>query len=232
MFGVKNSSRAPKVADPSSSWKLPTTAVPGDGSTRRRARRGGNRIFGGMLVGVLVIAGTLVAAGTGASADQSSRHYGPFDSASPDSGTCGNNWANDTFKRHFDAATTPNADTTYTVVESFIAGRFVTVAGPSPNACDPSGTPGSTIRDGVTGNFSGSFTVVVAGGIYNPNAECSESTCGNTADFVSTVYGPTATSNVTTFDLTYHGNGPGLIQRAWTNASADQGGNSGDIRSS
>jgi hypothetical protein len=185
-----------------------------------------------MLVGALVIAGTLVAAGTGASADQSSRHYGPFDSASPDSGTCGNNWANDTFKRHFDAATTPNADGTYTVVESFIAGRFVTVAGPSPDACDPSGTKGSMIGAGVTGNFSGSFTVVVTAGSYNPNAQCTESTCGNTAAFVNTVYGSAATSNVTTFDLTYHGNGPGLIQRAWTNASADQGGNSGDIRSS
>jgi hypothetical protein len=172
------------------------------------------------------------AAGTGVSADQSSRHYGPFDSASPDSGTCGPDWANDTFKRHFDAATTPSADGTYTVVESFIAGRFVTVAGPSPDACDPSGTPGSMIGAGVTGNFSGSFTVVVTGGSYNPNAQCSESACNSTAGFVSTVYGSTATSNVTTFDLTYHGNGPGLIQRAWTNASADQGGNSGDIRSS
>jgi hypothetical protein len=232
MFSTGDSSRAPKVADPRSAWKLPTTPVAGDGLTRRRSRRGASRLFGGMLVGALVIAGTLVAAGTGVSADQSSRHYGPFDSASPDSGTCGNNWANDTFKRHFDAGTTPNADGTYTVVESFIAGRFVTIAGHSPDACDPSGTLGSMIRDGVTGNFSGSFTVVVAGGFYNSSAECSQTTCSNTADFVSTVYGPTATSNVTTFDLTYHGNGPGLIQRAWTNASADQGGNSGDIRSS
>ena len=107
MFGTGNSSRAPGVAEPRSAWKLPTTAVAGDGLTRRRSRRGGHRVFGGMLVGVLVIAGTLVAAGTGVSADQSSRHYGPFDSASRDSGTCGNNWANDTFKRHFDAGDRP-----------------------------------------------------------------------------------------------------------------------------
>ncbi|MGH2868815.1 MAG: hypothetical protein ACRDNK_14800 [Solirubrobacteraceae bacterium] len=181
-------------------------------------------------MGAVVIAATLVAAGTGASADQGSRHYGPFDSASTDSGTCGNNWANDTFKRHFDAATTPNAGT-YTVVESFIAGRFVTIAGFSPGACEPGGTPGSTIGDGVTGNFHGSFTVVVSGGTYNPNAQCSESTCNTTAGFVSTVYGSPVFS-VPSFGLTYHGNGPGLIQRAWTNASADQGGNRGDIRSS
>jgi hypothetical protein len=165
-------------------------------------------------------------------ASQPARHYGPFDSASPDSGTCGNNWANDTFKRTFSAATTPNPDGTYTVVESFISGRFVTVAGPSPDACDPSGTLGSMIVDGVTGNFGGSFTVVVSGGTYNPSADCTQSTCDTTAGFVATVYGSSATDNVTSFGLTYHGNGPGLIQREWTNASADQGGNSGDISSS
>ena len=165
-------------------------------------------------------------------ANQPVRHYGPFDSTSSDSGTCGNNWANDTFKRHFAAATTANPDGTYTVVESFISGRFVTVAGPSPDACDPSGTLGSMIVDGVTGNFGGSFIVVVSGGTYNPSAECTPSTCDTTDGFVATVYGSSATDNVTSFALTYHANGPGLIQREWTNASADEGGNSGDIRSS
>jgi hypothetical protein len=47
---------------------------------------------------------------------------------------------------------------------------------------------------------------------------------------VATVYGAAATSNVTSFGFTYHANGPGLIQREWMNASADQGGNGGDIR--
>ena len=158
--------------------------------------------------------------------------FGLFDSASPDSGTCGNDWANDTFKRHFDAVTTPNSDGTYTVVESFISGRFVTTAGPSPDVCDLTGTAGSTIGAGVTGSFGGSFTVLVSGGTYNPNATCTQATCNTTAGFVAAVYGATATSNVTTFGLTYHANGPGLIQREWTNASADLGGNSGDIRSS
>ena len=169
---------------------------------------------------------------TAALAAQPARHFGPFDSASPDSGTCGNDWANDTFKRKFDAATAPNTDGSYTVVESFISGRFVTVAGPSPDACDPTGTAGSTIGAGVTGNFSGSFTVVVSGGTYNPNAACTQATCSTTAGFVAAVYGAAATWDVTSFGLTYHANGPGLIQREWTNASADQGGNSGDIRSS
>ena len=179
----------------------------------------------------VALVGTAVAPAASMAA-QPFRHYGPFDSESPDSGTCGNNWASDTYKRHFQAATTPNADTTYTVIESFISGRFVTEAGFSPDACDPSGTLGSTIVAGVTGNFKGNFTVIVTGGVYNPDATCTQSTCDTTDGFVKTVYGPTATWEVSSFGLTYHANGPGLIQREWHNASADQGGNSGDIRSS
>jgi hypothetical protein len=47
---------------------------------------------------------------------------------------------------------------------------------------------------------------------------------------VKTVYGSTATWNVTSFGFTYHANGPGLGAREWRNASADQGGNGGDIK--
>jgi len=161
-------------------------------------------------------------------AGQDSVHFGPINSGSPDSGTCGNNWANDTYKRVFDAATMPSGSV-YNVTESFIAGRFVTVAGPSPDACDPSGTAGSTIADGVTGSFNGNFVVVVSHGSFNPDATC-ESGCDTTAGFVATVYGPAATYDVPSFGFTYHANGPDLSQREWHNASADQGGNSGDIR--
>ncbi len=163
-------------------------------------------------------------------AGQDSVHFGPISSGSGDSGTCGPDWANDTYMRVFDAATT-RTGATYTVTERFIAGRFVTVAGPSPDACDPTGTPGSTIRAGVTGSFNGNFQVVVSNGSFNPSATC-DSGCNTTAGFVATVYGPAATYDVPSFGFTYHANGPDLIQREWHNASADQGGNSGDIRTS
>jgi hypothetical protein len=166
-----------------------------------------------------------------ATASQDSVHFGPINSGSPDSSTCGNDWANDTYKRVFDASTSPNSDGTYTATESFIAGRFVTVPGPSPDACDPSGTPGSTVAGGVTGSFNGNFLIVVSGGAFNPAATCDATSCGTTAGFVATVYGTAATYNVTSFGFTYHGNGPDLVQREWRNASADQGGNGGDIRS-
>jgi hypothetical protein len=166
-----------------------------------------------------------------ATASQDSVHFGPINSGSGDSGTCGPDWAKDTYKRVFDASTTTNLDGTYNVTESFISGRFVTVAGPSPDACDPTGTPGSTIADGVTGSFSGNFVLVVSDGVFNSDATCDPTSCGTTAAFVATVYGTAATYNVPSFGLTYHANGPGLIQREWMNASTDQGGNGGDIRS-
>jgi hypothetical protein len=172
----------------------------------------------------------LVATPAIASASQDSVHFGPIDSFSGDSGTCGPDWANDTYKRVFDASTSPNPDGTYNVTESFISGRFVTVAGPSPDACDPSGTPDSTIGAGVNGTFNGNFLIVVTGGTFNPSASCNPTSCGTTTDFIATVYGVTETPKVTSFGFTYHANGPGLIQREWHNASADQGGNSGDIR--
>jgi hypothetical protein len=172
----------------------------------------------------LAVAPTTVMAG------QDSVHFGPIISGSPDSGTCRPVWANDTYMRVFDAATTTTGGK-YTVTESFIAGRFVTVAGSSPDACDPTGIAGSTIGDGVTGTFSGNFQVVVSNGVFNPSAAC-DSGCDTTAGFVASVYGAAATYDVPSFGFTYHANGPDLIQREWHNASGDQGGNSGDIRSS
>ena len=184
------------------------------------------------VIGLMVAAPAVIGfGGVGAFASQGTVHFGPIDSSSPDSGTCGNDWANDTFKRHFDASTTPNHDGTYTVTESFIAGRFVTNAGPSPNACDPNGTAGRTLVGGVTGNFHGKFVVVVSGGTYNPAATCDATNCSTTAGFVATVYGSTATWDVSSYALSYHANGPGLLDRDWQNASADQGGNLGDIAS-
>jgi len=129
------------------------------------------------------------------------------------------------------AATSPNAGGTYNVTETFISGRFTTVAGPSPDACDPTGVKGSTIADGVTGSFSGNFLIVVSNGKFDPTATC-DSGCDTTAGFVVTVYGPAATYDIPSFGFTYHANGPDLVQREWHNASAGQGGNGGDIRSS
>jgi hypothetical protein len=151
--------------------------------------------------------------------------YGPFASGSPDSGTCGNDWAVDTFDRTFTASTTANANGTYNVREDFTRGFFVTAAGPSPQACDPNRPTRGTVGPGITGQMAGFFTIVVSNGAYNSAAVCTAVNCGTTAGFVKTVYGPGATYDVPTFFF-------GYVTRCngwWINASANFGGNRGDI---
>jgi hypothetical protein len=164
-----------------------------------------------------------LSAGERAAAAPEVRHYGPFHSTSPDSGTCGNFWATDTFDRFFQVHTTPNADGSYDVTEQFRNGTFVTDAGPSPGGCDTN--PGGIVAAGVTGKMQGSFLIVITGGTYNPAASCDETSCGTTAGFVATVFGPEARFEVTSFLFHYNAKTNG----EWKNASEDRGGNHGDI---
>jgi hypothetical protein len=150
-------------------------------------------------------------------------HYGPFHSTSPDSGTCGNFWAEDTFDRVFRAHTSPNPDGTFTVVEEFKRGSFVTNAGQSPGGCDTN--PGGTLEAGIRGKMHGTFVMVISGGSFDPNRVCSPETCNTTAGFVATVYGPGASFDIPTFSFHYVTPRNGQ----WQNASEDRGGNRGDI---
>lgn len=169
----------------------------------------------GLLSFVLIHRAALATSGT--------LHYGPFASISPDSGTCGNNWANDTFNRFF----TINLTEPDTVIEDFKDGTFVTVAGSSPGACETGTNNGNTIGAGVTGKFQGSFDIAVTGGTFNPNAVCTPTSCNTTAGFIKTVYGPSATyiTGATYFLFNYSAGSNGQ----WKNASANRGGNQGDI---
>jgi hypothetical protein len=156
-----------------------------------------------------------------------SKYYGPFAGESPDSSTCGNDWATDYFDRSFQVLKHANDDGTYTVYEQFESGSFVTVAGDSPAGC--SSNPGGTISDGIVGSMSGDQTMIISGGKLKPNG-CKFGDCSTTAGFVAAVFGESATSSVTSFYFQYNANdGQGLSWVQWINASADRGGNSGDI---
>lgn len=159
------------------------------------------------------------------------QHYGGYASGSPDSSTCGNDWANDTFERHF---TVQAGGGTLTVVEDFKEGSFVTIAGPSPGGCDTN--PGGTVVSGVTGSMDGYFVIPLTGETQistdpscvagAPTAECT------TAGFINSHFAPAcypALCPVTTFLFHYNAAGQGLLFHEWKNASADRGGNSGDI---
>src|SRR5947208_3087606 len=82
---------------------------------------------------------------------------GPCASRSDGPGTCGNDWATDTVNRHFTVFSNPEG--TFTVVEHFKDGTFITPAsdGPpvnfSPGACQASPTPAGVVNNGIAGEF-------------------------------------------------------------------------------
>jgi len=167
----------------------------------------------------------------------STQHYGPYASMSPDSGTCGNDWATDTFDRHFTVK--HNSDGTFTVVEQFKNGSFVTSAGASPGSCETN--LGGMIGDGYTGSMHGYFVIPMPAGetqsstsaycdaINSTNTDCT------TATFINTHFTPACypdTCPVTTYFFHYAAGDQGLLYHEWKDASADRGGDSGDIASS
>jgi hypothetical protein len=110
---------------------------------------------------LIALAATLLLASSALAAGRT-QQYGPFPSSSPDSGTCGNLWATDTFDRFFRVDTQPGDDGTYQVVQEFKNGTFVTMAGASPGGCDTN--PGGTVGAGITGKMQGLFAIVVSHG--------------------------------------------------------------------
>lgn len=154
---------------------------------------------------------------------QATRQYGPYANGSPDSGTCGNMWADDSFKRFFKVGTRSPGNGTYDVVEQFKDGTFVTRAGASPGGCEGGATNPPSIPAGIQGKMQGQFWIRVSNGTYNPAANPGNVT---TAQFISAVFGPNATYTVYSFSLNYNAGNHG----DWRNASRDKGGNQGDIR--
>jgi hypothetical protein len=174
---------------------------------------------------------------------------GPYAAATPDSGTCGNNWAVDLFARSFKS--TPQNDGSWKVVQTFKSGRFITLGdgqsgpGPSPGACEGGPNNGSLMKEGAAGSFTGTFTITVNPGFnYQGGGGCgtlsdwpagagSGSTPGDcttgqwiAAHFPGATYGTDAI--VTAYSLTYKAT-VNNVPKTWTNADT---GNSGDICSS
>jgi len=190
---------------------------------------------------LLATPATPLAAGT------PTQHYGPYTSDSPDSGTCGNDWATDTFDRHFTVKT--NSDGTFTVVEQFKNGSFVTPAPTgdpaaadfSPGACESSITPAGTVADGKSGSMHGYFIIPLPPTTMQTSTSpfcdgASSNVDCTTTKFIDNHFTPcyfdgTGTCPVTTFFFHYSAGDQGLISHEWKNASADRGGNNGDIRS-
>jgi hypothetical protein len=171
----------------------------------------------------------------------------PYTATTPDSGTTGNNWAIDLFTRAFVVSPTAQDGTTK-VVEHFVGGRFITLgdgntgSSASPGQNDP-GNAGHMLKEGVSGSFNGTFTIIVNAGFnYVSGGGCGQVVSGNSTDdgcttalwishnFSGAVYGTNTTT--TKYSLTYKATGNGLLGTTWTDADPSSGGDSGDIYSS
>ncbi len=180
------------------------------------------------------------------SSGSSTQHYGPYASSSPDSGSCGNNWADDTFNRHF---TIFQDKSSFLVVEQFKDGNFSTpsttppIANQSPGACNTGTDNGGTVATGISGSFHGYFVIPIPPGhSQTSNSQfCDASTSSNTdcttTKFIDThftpacYFGGTGSCPVTTFFFHYSAGDQLLMAHEWKDASADRGGLNGDIRS-
>jgi hypothetical protein len=100
-----------------------------------------------------------------------------------DHGTCNQNeWATDTSNRTWTVK--KNNDGTFRVTRKD-KGTFVTKAGQSPGACDPTGKHGNLVNAGIHGKFRGYLTGTVSGGTFLPNATCDAACIGDTTKFIA-----------------------------------------------
>jgi hypothetical protein len=105
-----------------------------------------------------------------------------------DIGTCNNVWANDTFDKAY--TITANGYGTYNVNVKYNGGKFVTVAGTSPGACEATGVSnGSVVAAGIKGNMKQMYNGTVTGTLI-PGAKCTPSVCVDTKTILDTVFNP------------------------------------------
>ena len=146
-------------------------------------------VLSALFLGALSLAATgLAHPGHGGKKSKHHNKY-KFTVTTTDNGSCGTPWATDTVKRTFRVK--KNRDGSYTLTR-FDRGRFVTLAGRSPGACDTTGRHGQTIRAGVTGRMVGFLRGTVTGGTFDRNATCTGPDCGFTDVFLKTFFGPDA----------------------------------------
>ena len=190
-------------------------------------------------ISIVVLAGSLaLLTGTGAQADSSgggTQNFGPFPSSSPDGGTCGAPWANDTFARSFTVH--DNGDGTFKVTEDFRDGTFTTTGPASPGACETSDHHGSTVKPGIVGEFQGFLTGTVTSSTFNPNGCAGDKQCATLAGFLLAVFGPAQTFTCNSgfagceFNFEYHSSDQSLQFHHWQDKSDNAGGEKfvGDI---
>jgi hypothetical protein len=151
-----------------------------------------------------------------AMAGPGTQHFGPFVVNTPDAGSCGNDWANDTFERSYTVIS--NGGGNFTVKEQD-KGTFVTIAGASPGGCESTPHHGTVVSAGIAGNIEGSADLTVNSATYNPNGcNATPAVCATRAGFLAAVF-PGGTSTFTAFNFEYSSSDQSLDFHHWQDKS-------------
>lgn len=181
------------------------------------------RKFAALGLGICV---TMLCMGIATASASDTKDYTFKHQSSPDSSTCGGNWANDTYTRVFKIYPEQNADGSYRMIEYFTEGHFVTIPGPSPGACEPGHGNSDTVSANLHGLFHGNETIKVINGTFSPSGARHWDRTGGTAGFVTAAFGIGASiGTIDDFWFKYTTNGAACAKK-WINAST---GNGGDI---
>ncbi len=155
---------------------------------------------------------------------QATRQFGPYATGSPDTGTCGNFWADDRFDVFFKVDTRRKEDGSYDVVQQFKNGTFVTRSGRAPDSCLVGLENSATIPAGIEGKMQCQFWFRVHDGEYNPNG-VPQAPYGP-KEFTSAIFGPNAKVEIYDWFANYNADSHGN----WRDCSAEKGGLHGSIR--
>jgi hypothetical protein len=127
-----------------------------------------------------------------------------------DTGSCNNDWATDTFDKHFRLDN--NGNGTYALKVDYLNGSFVSIGGAkAPGACNTGVDNGSTVAAGVTGSQTQQWGATLAvsaamTAVQNEHPDCSANKCTNLTGFLTQVFGAANTvAHPTMADYTWTG---------------------------
>ena len=163
------------------------------------------------------------AAGSAFAAGNGTDQFGPFPSTILDTGSCGNNWATDTFNLFVTVHN--NGDGTFNVLFDERDGTFTTIGPVSPGACESTNNHGSTVQSGILGHLHGFLMIKVNSSQYNPSACNGNPSPCNFLTFGDLVFGPAAaaSANVPLQIVDYQSSDRSLHYHHWVNIIANNG---------
>ena len=168
-----------------------------------------------LTIPTLAMTGATISAVAAVPAAASVPVHGPYLLSSPFDNTCGEQEGQ--ILGSFTATAPPaNQDGSYDV-QIKISATFVTLAGPSFNACNSSTgiNGGRTIREGVSGSYVSSALVHLTSATYTGTTTCPRSDTGacDLIGYLHSAYGAGVQFTQTSVHAVLHSNAPRLIRR-------------------